>query len=135
MNDAACRAAIHVLLVEDHAMLRGILEQTLVAAGLRVTVAETGDQAAALLDSGTSPDVLLSDIRMRGRLNGQDLARWAKQRYPSMAILLQTGFGDVDAGDYRVLRKPCYPDVLLNAIWEVLEHGTHDFNANKAPGK
>jgi CheY-like chemotaxis protein len=74
-----------------------------------------GDQAAALLDGGAHPDVLLSDIRMRGRLNGQDRARWAKQRYPSMVIPLQIGFGDVDDSDFRVLRKPFGSEVLLDA--------------------
>jgi len=97
-------------------MLRGIMEQTLMNAGLQVTVAENGDQAAALLAGGARPDVLLSDIRMSGKLNGKDLARWAKQRYPSMVILLQTGFGDIDDGDFHVLRKPFGPDVLLDAI-------------------
>lgn len=97
-------------------MLRGIMEQTLMTAGFEVTVAVDGDQAAALLDGGAHPDVLLSDIRMHGRLNGQDLARWAKRRYPSMVILLQTGFGDIRDSDFRVLRKPFGPDVLLDAI-------------------
>ena len=98
------------------------MEQTLVAAGLRVTAAESGDQAAALLDGGVAPDVLLSDIRMRGRLNGQDLARWAQKRHPSMAILLQTGFGEVDACEFRVLHKPFDPDELLDAIREVFKN-------------
>jgi DNA-binding NtrC family response regulator len=115
-------SAIHILLVEDHAMLRGIMEQTLVAAGLRVTVAESGDRAAELLDGGVAPDVLLSDIRMRGRLNGQDLARWAQKRYPSMAILLQTGFGEVDGSEFRVLHKPFDPDQLLDAIRGVIKN-------------
>jgi DNA-binding NtrC family response regulator len=131
MSNAAHTAGIHVLLVEDHAMLRGIMEQTLIAAGLRVTVAETGDQAAALLDAGARPDVLLSDIRMRGKLNGQDLARWVKQRYPSMVILLQTGFGEFDAGDFRVLRKPFGPSALLDAIRDVIECDGNNLGASK----
>ena len=105
-------------------MLRGIMEQTLMAAGIQVTVAESGDQAAALLAGGVRPDVLLSDIRMCGRMNGKDLARWAKQRYPSMVILLQTGFGDVDDSDFPVLRKPFGPDVLLDAIRDAREHAS-----------
>lgn len=105
-------------------MLRGIMEQTLLTAGLQVTVAESGDQAAALLADGARPDVLLSDIRMRGRLNGQDLARWAQERYPSLVILLQTGFGDVDDSDFRVLRKPFGPDILLDAIRDARERTT-----------
>jgi len=106
-------------------MLRGIMEQALLTAGLEVTVAESGDQAAALLAGGACPDVLLSDIRMRGKLNGQDLARWAKERYPSLVILLQTGFGDVDHCEFPVLRKPFGPEVLLDAIRDARERMSH----------
>jgi len=121
MSEAVVTARIHILLVEDHAMLRGIVEQALRAAGFRVTVAETGDQAASLLEAGPCPDVLLSDIRMRGKMNGKDLARWAHRRFPALAILLQTGFGDLEASEFRILRKPFYPDALIEAIHAALE--------------
>lgn len=120
MSGTAHPEPIHVLVVEDHRMVREMLEQTLVTMGCRVTVAETGDQAILLLQGGLWPDVLLSDIRMPGALNGLDLARWARQQLPSVAVLLQTGFAESDTGDFVVLRKPFEPDELMHALREAI---------------
>jgi CheY-like chemotaxis protein len=134
MSNAPLETVIHVLLVEDHALLRGILVQTLTAAGHRVTAAESADQAIALIEGGARPDLLLSDIRMPGRLNGLDLARLVRQRYPSVAILLQTGFAEFDTIDFPVLHKPFDSDTIQAAIRDVLAVRAHDLGAGKAQG-
>ena len=113
-------AAVHVLLVDDHALLRDLMAQILGAQGFQVTVAESGEAAIQLLEGGLCPQVLLSDIRMPGRYNGVELARWARARYPSLVILLQTAFTDIDTGDFRVLYKPFDPQMFLSAIQELL---------------
>lgn len=117
---------IHVLLVEDHRLLRAVMERALWAAGFRVTAAETGDQAASILEGGPRPDVLLSDIQLPGSLGGVQLAHRAQQQYPAIAILLQTGFVPGDSGGYRVLHKPFGPDFLVAAIREALEDRAYD---------
>jgi CheY-like chemotaxis protein len=113
-------AGIHVLLVDDHALLRDLMAQILGAQGFQVTVAESGEAAIQSLEGGLCPQVLLSDIRMPGRYNGVELARWARARYPSLVILLQTAFTDIDTGDFRVLYKPFDPQMFLSAIQELL---------------
>jgi len=133
MSDYAQEKMLHVLLVEDHKFLRAVMEQALTAAGFRVTAAETGDQAASILEAGTRADVLLSDIQLPGTLGGVDLANLAQQRYPSMAILLQTGFVPGDSGGYRVLRKPFGPDILVAAIREAAECRGNDPCATSDP--
>jgi DNA-binding NtrC family response regulator len=125
----------HVLLVEDHWMVRAMLEQTLVAFGYRVTVAETCDQAAALLAGELRPDILLSDIRMPGRLNGLDLARAARLQRASIAVVLQTGFTDVDTGDFLVLHKPFEPDTLLDALEAALAERAAHVGSDSASGQ
>jgi CheY-like chemotaxis protein len=112
--------AVHVLLVDDHALLRELMAQILGSQGFRVTAAESGEEAMRLLQSGLNPQVLLSDIRMPGLYNGVELARWARMRYPSLVILLQTAFTDIDTGDFRVLYKPFDPQMFLSAIRELL---------------
>jgi two-component system, cell cycle sensor histidine kinase and response regulator CckA len=112
-------AGIHVLLVDDHALLRDLMMRILASNGFQVTAAESGEAAIQLLEDGLSPQVLLSDIRMPGRYNGVELARWARKRYPSLVILLQTAFTDIDTGDFRVLHKPFDPQLLLSAIQEL----------------
>jgi CheY-like chemotaxis protein len=113
-------AGVHVLLVDDHALLRDLMAQILGSQGFQVTAAESGEAAMRLLEGGLNPQVLLSDIRMPGRYNGVELARWARARYPSLVILLQTAFTDIDTGDFRVLYKPFDPQMFLSAIQEML---------------
>jgi CheY-like chemotaxis protein len=106
----------HVLVVEDHALVRQFLTMVIGNAGFRVTTADNGDSALTLLEQGLEADMLLSDIRMPGSIDGLQLARWARQRRPQMAILLQTGFSEGPVEEFRVLQKPYPPEVLLASI-------------------
>jgi len=120
VNTAAAPPAIHVLLVEDHLLLQRILERTLKDGGYRVTAVGSADQAIAVLESGTIADILLSDIRMPGRLDGLQLAHWVRQRYSSVVIVLQTAFTDLEVENFRVLRKPFTPAELMQSLQEAL---------------
>lgn len=120
MTSGPGMAGVHVLLVDDHSLLRDLMAQILGSQGFQVTAAESGEAAIGLLEGGLNPQVLLSDIRMPGRYNGVELACWARARYPSLVILLQTAFTDIDTGDFRVLYKPFDPQMFLSAIQELL---------------
>jgi CheY-like chemotaxis protein len=106
----------HILLVEDHAQLRKMIARSLAATGYRVTTAEDGDKARELLLAGTIADLLLSDIRMPGSMNGLQLAAWVREHRPAMAIILQTGFSEIGTTEFTLLRKPYTPDELFAAI-------------------
>lgn len=121
MSDRPANTAIHVLLVEDHVQLRKVLKQTLCGEGFRVTTAESADQALSILGRGEAVDILFSDVRMPGRLDGLQLARWVQEHRPEIMILLQTGFSDMDTGNFRVLRKPFSPDELSAQLRATLE--------------
>jgi two-component system, NtrC family, sensor kinase len=112
--------ATNVLLVEDHTQLRRVLCVVLESAGFAVTVAGSADDAMKLLERGQPFDILFSDIRMPGRMNGLDLARWIRRHYPACRILLQTGFTSGDTEDFAILRKP-YSDLQLTAALESLK--------------
>jgi DNA-binding NtrC family response regulator len=109
-------ASPHILLVEDHDQLRRIIEISLVGAGFRVTTASSGDQARDMLEAGASADLLLSDIRMPGSIDGLQLARWVLTHRPAMAIILQTGFAELKSCEFTVLQKPYSPDELFATI-------------------
>ena len=64
MTEQPAIAAVHVLLVDDHALLRDLMAQILRSQGFLVTTAESGEAAMRLLQDGLNPQVLLSDIRM-----------------------------------------------------------------------
>lgn len=120
MTAVAAQTPIHVLLVEDHMLLQRILERTLKDGGFRVTSVGSADQAIALLESGTVADILLSDVRMPGRLDGLQLAHWVRQHYASVVIVLQTAFTDLEVDNFRVLRKPFTPAELMQCLQEAL---------------
>jgi CheY-like chemotaxis protein len=73
-----------------------------------------------LLEEGLQIDILLSDIRMPGRIDGIQLAKWLRAARPSIPILLQTGYTDVQTGDFPVLHKPFMPDELLTMLDSVV---------------
>lgn len=116
---------INVLLVEDHAQLRRVLRVVLESAGFTVTVARSADDAMTSLERGQQFDILFSDIRMPGSMNGLDLARWVRTHYPACRILLQTGFTSSDTEDFAILRKP-YSDLQLTAALEFLKPTAED---------
>lgn len=116
----AAQAPIHVLLVEDHLLLQRILERTLKDGGFQVTAVGSAEAAITVLESGVKAQILLSDIRMPGRLDGLQLAHWVREHHGAMIIVLQTAFTDLEVDDFRVLRKPFTPAELMQCLQEAL---------------
>jgi len=108
-----------VLLVEDEMLVRELAYEDLSDAGHEVTTAGSGDEALALLRDGAAFDVLFTDIRMPGEIDGWQLAREAKQLVPGLKVVYATGLND-DTGrmqpDERMLTKPYRRNELLGAL-------------------
>lgn len=80
-----------ILLVEDEVLIRFFLAEELRALGHVVLEAATADEALALLASGIEVDLLLTDVRMPGSLDGAALARRLRQDRPAMRIIVVSG--------------------------------------------
>ena len=85
--------ASRVLLVEDEFLVRSVLADELRDQGYEVVEAETGDRAAQLLEC-KSFDVLLTDVRMPGKLDGIDLAHRARSARPTLPVLVVSGYAE-----------------------------------------
>ena len=117
-----------VLLVEDEDGVRRLLDQALREAGFTVFTARNGEEGlATLLEHDGAFDALVSDVVMP-RLGGPELARRVRADYPTVAILLMSGFirdSPVDlaaaAAEFPLLEKPFKPSELLAALQEVLQ--------------
>lgn len=81
-----------VLVVEDNADVRQVAVSTLKSLGFAVTEAETADEATDLLKRSSDFRLVLSDVRMPGKLNGIDLANLIRKSYPNVQVLLTTGY-------------------------------------------
>lgn len=109
-----------ILLVEDHAVLRGMLVKMLTTLGYTVRAVGTADEALVLVSGGFRPHVVFTDIRTPGQYNGVDLARWVRREYPAIPVLLQTCYAQLYTDEFPILNKP-YTDLQLGkAIENVL---------------
>ncbi|MEL6548337.1 MAG: response regulator, partial [Myxococcota bacterium] len=71
-----------------------------------IDAAPSADEARQMLDDGLTPDLVISDIRMEGIIDGHGLAQWLRQKHPEIRILLTTGYTSVEVTNFPVLRKP-----------------------------
>ncbi len=118
--------AARVLLIEDDDDNRELMAEVLVDAGYEVVTARSGSEGRERLASGAFR-LLMSDVGLPD-VEGLELAREVRQRWPDVRVLLVTGFADrpdLDAACGReidaVLRKPLGPDTLVAAVRSVLD--------------
>ena len=109
---------LEAIVVDDNDDVRVLTGEVLADMGFRVRYASNASEAMALCEAGA--DLLVTDIVMPGAMNGVDLARIVRQRWPDMQTILMTGYSDASTeaanASFRVVRKPFTQRVLLGAI-------------------
>lgn len=112
-----------ILFVEDHATLRYMIAEQLSDAGFDVVQASTGEDALALLANGAEIDLLLTDLRLPGTIDGWDVAEQARVLRPDLPVIYASAYSYVTprqvAGSI-MLDKPVPPEALLDALSELL---------------
>ncbi|MEO6020804.1 MAG: response regulator transcription factor [Knoellia sp.] len=117
-------APIRVLIVDDHPVVRSGMRTLLNASPCIEVVGEagTGDEGIALAEF-TSPDVVLSDLRLGAGLDGVGVTKAVRAAHPEVAVLIITTFDhDVDivraveAGAAGYLLKDALPEEIVAAI-------------------
>jgi CheY-like chemotaxis protein len=99
---------IHVLVVEDDADLRHVLDLMLAHTGHRVTTAVDGHDALAVL-AHERPDIVVSDVQMPV-MSGLELAARLRAMRPKLPIILMSaGAPPVDAGTGLANAYLCKP--------------------------
>ncbi len=114
-----------ILLVEDESMVREVARVVLSDLGYAVLEAENGAEALKLAAETTKKiDLLLTDIRMPGSLNGFDLADTLITANPQLKILFMSGYIDVELKKRKksgFIQKPFTLDTLSLKVREVLD--------------
>jgi CheY-like chemotaxis protein len=108
-----------VLVVEDDVLVREAIVLELEDAGLDVVTAQSGDEASFLLTKIKRIDLLLTDIRMPGRINGWVLADMARCRRPNLPVIYASGFDPQQAREVEdsiFVAKPYRTGDILAAI-------------------
>ena len=114
---------IRILLAEDHAVVREGTRKLLESQPDFEVVGEAGDgEEAVELTKQLHPEVVIMDITMP-KLSGIEATKQIKALYPSMAVLVLTGydydeyvFALIEAGAAGYLLKEATGDELIDAI-------------------
>lgn len=119
-----------VLLVEDEATVRDLVQRVLESQGYRVLPARSADEALAACERLTDPlDLLLTDIVMP-QTPGPVLAEHLQELYPDLKVLFISGYSDSHEGirllgERRAafLAKPFSPGTLAYKVRDFLDDG------------
>jgi len=126
---AAVQYTERILMVEDDATLRAMVEGQLRRLGYHVVTASTGLEAIAILQTNAVIDLLFTDVSMPGGLDGIMLAKMAALQRPTLPVLFASGFAEgvskaqwVDESDFLLLEKPYRTEKLALMIRLALDH-------------
>ena len=118
-------AVTHVLVVDDEALIRWSLAETLHERGHIVTEAGDGKEALRVVTrTSNRPDVVLLDYRLPDS-NDLSLFTAIKRELPAVPIILMTAYGSpeitawaLELGAYRVVSKPFEVQDLATLVQE-----------------
>lgn len=119
-----------VLVIEDDTDIQAVIEDALTDGGFDPAIAPSGEEAVTLLQSGlTNYRALVTDINLRGRMDGWEIARKAREADPEFPVVYITAaHGDQWASqgvpNSILLNKPFAPAQLVTAIAQLLNTGS-----------
>ena len=125
MRNAAALQTI--LVVEDEAIIRMSTVAALEDAGYLVFEAQNSSQALEQLARHCEISILLTDVRMPGRMNGLALVTRVHCEYPAIRAIVMSAHATVEeaseAGALGFILKPYMPQTLVRAVYNtVLRH-------------
>lgn len=119
-----------VLVVEDDDALQTVAEGALTDGGFEVAIASSGEEAVTLLKGQKGKyRALVTDIRLRGNIEGWDVARYARETDPEFPVIYMSGASAADwpskgVPNSIILEKPFAPAQLVTAVSQLLYSGT-----------
>ena len=122
MPESSARTDLHaptVLVVEDEVLVRMPIAEYLRDCGYNVLEAGSAGEAIHLVDANEPVDVVFSDVRMPGDMDGFGLARWIRDHHPELPVLLTSGYSaarDAEAAEMKLIEKPYSQAQVLNRI-------------------
>jgi CheY-like chemotaxis protein len=80
-----------ILVVEDEILVRLMIAEELRGQDYNVLEAASADEACSVLQSGVKIDLVLTDIRMPGSIDGAGLVHLIRVERPALKVVLASG--------------------------------------------
>lgn len=120
----------HILVVDDDMVTCELLCEVFTHEGFDTSFEHSGEGAFSAL-SVSQPDLLLSDIRMKTRLDGLSLLELVRRDYSAIPVVLMTAFGSIETavravkeGAFDYISKPFNIDELVAIARRALANGS-----------
>jgi DNA-binding response OmpR family regulator len=118
-----------ILVIEDEYLLQADIERALTDGGFATELFFSGEEALSrFVDCSKDYQALVTDVRLRGRVNGWEVARRIREKEPAFPVIYMTA----DAEDWAsqgvpnsiLVPKPFAPAQLVAALSNLLNIGT-----------
>jgi DNA-binding NtrC family response regulator len=116
-----------ILVVDDEAFVRLSLSDFLQQCGFGVIEAGTADEALGVIASQADEiDLVITDVRMPGQLDGLGLAQWARANKPELPVIICSGetkkteITQTLRVDVPFFKKPYDLRQVVAEIWQTL---------------
>ena len=121
--------AIEILIVDDNADIRNILNELIIDAGYKTRLAANYNQALSEIDK-KMPDVAILDVKLdKGDNDGIELLSHIKSKNQDVPVIIITGHANVEMavnslkqGAFEFIEKPFDQTRLLNFIKRAVEN-------------
>jgi CheY-like chemotaxis protein len=123
-KDALRSPPLSVLAVDDDVLVLMNTAMMLEEAGHSVTTAYSGQEALKVIGQSKPFDLLITDQGMPN-MTGQQLIQRVRTRFPTMPVILATGYAETPPGlgrDAIKLNKPFLQAQLLEAVRGAMTH-------------
>src|SRR5471030_969867 len=126
-----------VWVIDDDRSIRWVFEKALAREGIPYKTFPAAQEALDALERG-APQVLVSDIRMRG-VSGLELLQSIKERHPGLPIIIMTAYSDLESavaafhgGAFEYLPKPFDVDQAVELIRRALDESLREVESQEA---
>ena len=121
--------AIEILIVDDNADIRNILNELILDAGYKTRIAANYNQALSEIDK-KMPDVAILDVKLdKGDNDGLELLSHIKSKNKDVPVIIITGHANVEMavsslklGAFEFIEKPFDQARLLNFVKRAVEN-------------
>lgn len=122
--------SVIILVIEDDQAIQRVVEEALTESGFEPAIAASGEEAVTLLQGRKARyRALVTDIELRGRIDGWEVAKHAREIDPEFPVIYMTGANADQWASHGVpnstlLTKPFAPAQLVTAVSQLLNAGS-----------
>jgi CheY-like chemotaxis protein len=113
-----------VLVVEDNALIRTGMLDSVAAAGFETLEAGSADEAIRILEARPDIHIVFTDVGMAGAMDGIKLSHYIRNRWPPVKLIVTSGKFPIDQSHLPVgamfFPKPYDESAIIEAMIAML---------------